>query len=221
MLALRGYLLCWHDVANLDAAREQFEPNAFINPSARLVFGHDPRPGAILGFARVVQDRHGARFSAQRDERRRDVRQAIGAIRYGANFCSFKFRPHATPKVGDLVTVERAMLLDVSIVSDPAYWAGGVWLVGDKSYLPPRLAALAEQFDRGLHNDLCAERARFPVIRAVDAKPPRRAAAIAAGHNPPQAPSVAGITVRRPAVDPLRLGVMRHMGGYLARCPHP
>jgi hypothetical protein len=40
------------------------------------------------------------------------------------------------------------MLLDVSIVGDPAYWAGGVWLAGDKPYLPPRLAVLAEQFDR-------------------------------------------------------------------------
>jgi hypothetical protein len=45
-------------------------------------------------------------------------------------------------------TVERAMLLDVSIVGDPAYRAGGVWLAGDEPYLPPRLAVLAEQFDR-------------------------------------------------------------------------
>ena len=40
------------------------------------------------------------------------------------------------------------MLLDVSIVGDPAYRAGGVWLAGDEPHLPPRLAVLAEQFDR-------------------------------------------------------------------------
>jgi hypothetical protein len=43
-------------------------------------------------------------------------------------------------------TVERAMLLDV--VGDPAYRAGGVWLAGDEPGLPPRLAVLAEQFNR-------------------------------------------------------------------------
>jgi hypothetical protein len=43
-------------------------------------------------------------------------------------------------------TVERAMLLDV--VGDPAYRAGSVWLAGDEPHLPPRLAVLAEQFNR-------------------------------------------------------------------------
>jgi hypothetical protein len=34
------------------------------------------------------------------------------------------------------------------VVGDLAYRAGGVWLAGDEPYLPPRLAVLAEQFDR-------------------------------------------------------------------------
>ena len=100
MLTLCGYLLCWHDVADLGDGREQFQPGAFINGSARLVFGHDPRPGAILGFARVVQDRHGAPFSVELDEHRRDVRQvALRASQWPQLDCSFRFKPFASAQV--------------------------------------------------------------------------------------------------------------------------
>ena len=62
-------------------------------------------------------------------------------------------------------TVERAMLLDV--VGDPAYRAGGVWLAGDEPHLPPRLAVLAEQFDRARRKRGCpAGRSQAPLCIA-------------------------------------------------------
>ena len=145
-MSIAGYAIVWGDVAQLENVREQFEPGAFVNGSARLVFGHDPRPGAILGFARVAQDRHGARFSVELDEHRRDVRQVICAVRNGLNSCSFRFKPLASRKSGDLTVVERARLIEISIVGDPAYQAGGCWLAGDEPSLPLRLAALAEVY---------------------------------------------------------------------------
>jgi hypothetical protein len=57
MLTLRGYLLCWSDVADLgDGSRERFARGEFVNSRARFVFAHDGRPGAILGHACVTRD---------------------------------------------------------------------------------------------------------------------------------------------------------------------
>jgi HK97 family phage prohead protease len=165
-MSIAGYAIVWGDVAQLETGREQFALGSLMNSSARLTFGHDPRPGAILGFARVVQDQHGACFRAQLDENRREVRQAIGAVRTGANFCSFKFRPLASRKSGDFVTIEHARLVEISIVGDPAYPQGGCWIEGDEPYLPSRLAALAEQFDRA---------PPLAATPAISAKPPRLA----------------------------------------------
>ena len=117
----------------------------------------------------------------------------ICAIRNGLNGMSFKFRPLASRKDDGLMTIERALLLEISVVPDAAYRMGGVWLVGDEPYLPPRLAALAHQF---------ATAAPLP------AKSPQPAAA---GRAAPA----------HPAVNPLRLAVARYMASYPERRPLP
>ena len=55
-MVIAGYLVVWHDMAQLENGREQFVPNAFMNLGAKLVFAHDARAGAALGHARVTQD---------------------------------------------------------------------------------------------------------------------------------------------------------------------
>jgi hypothetical protein len=124
------------------------------------------------------------------DEHDHGTRRVICAIRHGGlNGVSFKFRPLASRREGDLTTIERALLLDVSIVCDPYYTMGGCWLVGDEPYLPPRLAALAEQFDRA------TPLAAAPCGRSAT---PRRLAV---------------------GLDPVRAQVMGYMARYMAHGP--
>jgi hypothetical protein len=89
--------------------------------------------------------------------------------------------------------IERALLLEVSVVPDPAYQAGGCWLAIDRDHLPPRLAALADQFDRA--PPLIAVRG---VERQVISARPRRLAV---------------------GLDPMRAQVMGYMAQYMGRCP--
>jgi HK97 family phage prohead protease len=146
-ISIAGYALVWGDEANLgDGRREQFKAGAFVNAGAKFVFGHDPRAGASLGHCTVIQDMHGAKFTVGLDEHDRDARRVLCAIRAGMTGMSFRFRALKSRQDGDLTIIERALLLEASVVPSPFYTQSGCWLIADEPYLPPHLAALAHQF---------------------------------------------------------------------------
>ena len=190
MMQIKGYLICWHDQADLgNGSFERFQPNAFANTAAQLTFAHDRRANAILGRAYVTQDEHGAQFTCALDEHDRTSRRVLVAIRNGLDAMSFTFRPLAERRDDDVVTVTRALLLEASITPS-AYYQGGVWLANDEPHLPPRLAALAERYASARPLPVTSPQPRMPMAAS-------RAAAVSS--------------------DPIRLALAAYMNRYLAR----
>ena len=115
----------------------------------------------------------------------------------------------------------RAVVHECTLTSVPAFPEGRAWHVGADPYdLTPPVRAQRERW-----------LARCPMPRPVTVKAkPAKQFAPKPHRWPDKATQLnnyrwANERMARhsrcaPAVDPLRLAVMRHMGGYLARCPH-
>jgi hypothetical protein len=196
---IQGYVLLWGDVAAVEGGLfESFTPYPFAAPiCAHLTCSHDQRPGAVLartssGALQLDQDDLGLRIQAS--GRGREWSQLVRAVRGGLRGASFTYRPVASDRDGELITVTKARCTEVCITGDPAYAAGGLWLEGEHG-LPDHLDRLRNQFDANI-------RANRP--RPVATEPAPRPQAV---HSAPQRD------------NPIRQMARAHVVRYLAGMP--
>jgi HK97 family phage prohead protease len=146
MIVLRGYIVVWNDLAEVEGVLESFSPYSFAEPLlAHMTAAH--LPGHVYartasGQLHLEQDDTGLRLEVDVGEDR-EWRRLIRAIQAGMRGMSFTFREIAAERAGGRVMVTRAKLSEVCVTGSPAYAGGAIWFDGEDG-LPPHLAALRE-----------------------------------------------------------------------------
>lgn len=134
-VTVRGHAVVWNAVSeDFGGWRERFAPGAFAGSLAgdiRLLVEHEGLPIArtTSGTLRLQEDQRGLFFEATLDKADPDVQRLLPKLRAGhASQMSFGFRKEPNGDYwkedgegGELRTVTRAKLFELSVVSFPAY----------------------------------------------------------------------------------------------------